>query len=89
MAVLLPPRLQATGQGLYQVTAFGVAAIVADLVGGPVYAGLGSGALFAGAAALTVAGAILSLVVFPRAGVARAPEVDPGASLPAMAPTQG
>ncbi len=89
MAVLLPPRLQATGQGLYQVTAFGVAAFVANLVGGQVYAGLGSTALFAGAAAFAVAAAILALVVFPRAGAPRVLADDPTASLPFMAPTLG
>ena len=89
MAVLLPPRLQATGQGLYQVTGFGVAAFVANLVGGQVYAGLGSAALFAGAAALAVAAAIVALAVFPHAGVPRVDEDDPVASLPFTAPTLG
>jgi len=89
MAVLLPPRLQATGQGLYQVTGFGVAAVVANLVGGQVYAGLGSTALFAGAAVLAVAAAILALAVFPRAGVPRTIADDPAASLPFTAPTLG
>ena len=89
MTVLLPPRLQATGQGLYQVTAFGVAAFVANFAGGEVYAGLGSGVLFAGAAAFAVAAAILALAVFPRAGTPRALEDDPAASLPFMAPTLG
>ena len=89
MAVLLPPRLQATGQGLYQVTGFGVAAFVANLGGGQVYAGLGSTALFAGAAALAVASAILALAVFPHAGAPRVPEGDPMAALPFTAPTLG
>ena len=89
MAVLLPPRLQATGQGLYQVTGFGVAAIVANLVGGQVYVGLGAATLFAGAAALAVAAAILALAVFPGAPVPQTREVDPAASLPFRAPTLG
>ncbi len=89
MAVLLPPRLQATGQGLYQVTGFGVAAIVANLVGGQVYAGLGSAALFGGAAVLAVASAILALAVFPRAGVPRPIAGDAAASLPFTPPTLG
>jgi PPP family 3-phenylpropionic acid transporter len=89
MAILLPPRLQATGQGLYQVTAFGVAAVVANFVGGQVYAVLGSTALFAGAAVLAVAAALLALAVFPHAGAARVLEDDLAASLPFMAPTLG
>jgi len=89
MAVLLPPRLQATGQGLYQVTGFGVAAIVANLVGGQVYAGLGSAALFAGSAVLAVAAAILALTAFPRAGASGALESDAATSLPLLAPTLG
>ena len=89
MAVLLPPRLQATGQGLYQVTGFGVAAVVANFVGGQVYAGLGSTALFAGAAVLAVAAAILALAVFPHAGAPRVLEDELAASLPFMAPTLG
>jgi MFS family permease len=89
MAVLLPARLQATGQGLYQVTGFGVAAVVANFVGGQVYAGLGSAALFGGAAALAVAAAILALVVFPHADASRIREDDPAASLPFAAPTLG
>jgi PPP family 3-phenylpropionic acid transporter len=89
MAVLLPPRLQATGQGLYQVTGFGVAAIIANFVGGQVYAGLGSAALFAGAAVLAVAAAILALAVFPHADASRIREEDPVASLPFTVPTLG
>jgi MFS family permease len=89
MAVLLPPRLQATGQGLYQVTAFGAAAVVANLVGGQIYAVLGSGALFGGAAVLAVASAILALTVFPRAGEGPVPLDEAAASLPFVAPTLG
>jgi len=58
-------------------------------VGGQVYAGLGSAALFAGAAALAVAAAIVALAVFPHAGVPRVLEDDPVASLPFTAPTLG
>ena len=45
MAVLLPPRLQATGQGHLPVTGFGVAAVLANVFGGFLY-GLGSPVLF-------------------------------------------
>ena len=89
MAVLLPARLQATGQGLYQVTGFGVAAVVANFVGGQVYAGLGFAALFGGAAALAVAAAVLALVVFQHADESRIREDDTAASLPFAAPTLG
>ncbi|HUP55713.1 MAG TPA: MFS transporter, partial [Methylomirabilota bacterium] len=34
IAALLPPELQATGQSLFQTTGFGVAAIVANVIGG-------------------------------------------------------
>jgi MFS family permease len=89
MAVLLPPRLQATGQGLYQVTGFGIAAVVANLVGGQVYASLGASALFGGAAVLGVAAAILAVLVFPRAGEPQVAVDDLAASLPFAAPTLG
>ena len=89
MAVLLPRRFQATGQGLYQVTAFGVAAVVANFVGGQVYAGLGSAVLFGGAAVLAAAAAFLALAVFPHADASRVREDDAAASLPFAAPTLG
>jgi len=68
MTVLLPPRLQATGQGLYQVTAFGLAAILANLLGGVVYGSVGPGALFGGAAALAVVSSGAALAWLPRRG---------------------
>ncbi len=46
MAVLLPPRLQATGQGLYQLTGFGLAAVLANVVGGLLYGAFGSEIVF-------------------------------------------
>ena len=81
--------LQATGQGLYQVTGFGIAAVVANLVGGQVYASLGASALFGGAAVLGVAAAILAVLVFPRAGEPQVAVDDLAASLPFAAPTLG
>ncbi len=68
MSILLPPRLQGTGQGLYQVTAFGVAAVVANVLGGAVYGSLGSGVLFGGALVLTLIGAAAVLAWLPRRG---------------------
>jgi PPP family 3-phenylpropionic acid transporter len=82
MAVLLPPRLQATGQGLYQVTAFGVAAVVANIGGGLLYGALGSAAVFAVAAVLAVAAGLLAVIVFPRRGERVVREGDKDVPLP-------
>ena len=68
MAVLLPPRLQATGQGLYQVTGFGIAAVIANIGGGLLYGAFGSATVFALAAMLAVGAGILAVAVFPRRG---------------------
>ena len=81
MAVLLPPRLQATGQGLYQVTGFGVAAVVAN-IGGGLYGTLGSAAVFAVGAVFAVAAGLLAFVVFPRRGERVAREGDEAIPLP-------
>ncbi len=82
MAVLLPPRLQATGQGLYQLTGFGVAAIIANVFGGLLYGSLGSGVVFAIAAALACVAAVIAFAVFPRTGAEVAREEDFEVSLP-------
>ncbi len=82
MAVLLPPRLQATGQGLYQLTAFGIAAVVANVGGGIVYGALGAGVLFAIATALGVAAGAVAFAAFPRTGARIAREEDFERSLP-------
>jgi len=82
MAVLLPPRLQATGQGLYQVTGFGVAAVVANIGGGLLYGALGSAAVFAVAAVLATAAGLLAVIVFPRRGERVVREGDEDVPLP-------
>lgn len=82
VAVLLPPRLQATGQGLYQVTAFGIAAVVANGGGGLLYGAFGSAAVFAVAAVLASAAGLLALLVFPRRGERVAREEDEVIALP-------
>jgi PPP family 3-phenylpropionic acid transporter len=74
--VLLPLRLQATGQGLYQTISFGVAAMVANLVGGLIYQGVGPPALFIVMAAAGFAGAGLGWLVLPQTGERRAPELE-------------
>lgn len=57
IARILPPELQATGQALFQVSAFGIAAIVANIAGGVLYEAIGPqvfglGAVLAGVAAV-------------------------------------
>lgn len=82
MAVLLPPRLQATGQGLYQVTGFGVAAVVANIGGGFLYGAFGSAVVFGVAAVFAVAAGLLAFLVFPRRGERIAREGDEAMPLP-------
>jgi PPP family 3-phenylpropionic acid transporter len=62
---LLPPRLQGTGQGLFQMTAFGIAAIVANLAGGLVYGSFGSSAFFATIALVAASSAIVGWLAIP------------------------
>jgi MFS family permease len=68
MNVLLPQGLQATGQGLYQTTAFGISAMIANAVGGIVYEDLGSPTLFAGAAIIAAVSAVLGWRLLPHGG---------------------
>jgi PPP family 3-phenylpropionic acid transporter len=65
IAALLPPELQATGQALYQTTAFGIGAIVANVVGGALYATIGPAATFGLGAILAVVAAAVGVVAFP------------------------
>ncbi|MEA2613561.1 MAG: 1 like family, partial [Chloroflexota bacterium] len=65
IAALLPPELQATGQSLFQTTAFGIAAIVANVVGGVLYDSLGHVAVFGLAAVMALASAALGWFAFP------------------------
>lgn len=67
IATLLPAELQATGQALFQTTAFGIAAIVANVVGGILYDSLGHVAVFGLAAVMAVTAAALGWFVFPTA----------------------
>ena len=70
IARLLPAELQATGQSLYQTIAFGVGAIVANIVGGLLYGAFGHTAVFGLGAALAMIAATVGAVVFPRGGTA-------------------
>ena len=67
IAALLPAELQATGQALFQTTAFGIAAIVANVVGGVLYDSLGHTAVFGLAAVMAIVAASLGWFVFPAA----------------------
>ncbi len=69
ITAMLPGRLQGTGQALFQTTAFGLAAIVADIGGGIVYGTAGYAAVFGLAAIAGVAAAGVGLIALPsRAG---------------------
>jgi MFS family permease len=72
IAALLPSDLQATGQGLFQTIAFGVAGIIANVAGGVLYETGGAVALFGVGAVLAVAAAVVGWIAFP----ARAPSRD-------------
>ena len=74
--VLLPLRLQATGQSLYQTIAFGIGSMLANLIGGAIYESLGPPALFALSSAAGFGAALLGWLVLPRIGEARPPELD-------------
>lgn len=65
IAALLPADLQATGQSLFQTTAFGMAAIAANVIGGILYDSLGHVAVFGLAAVMALAAATLGWFVFP------------------------
>lgn len=64
ISALLPRDLQATGQALYQTIAFGIASIVANIVGGIVYATFGV-VVFGLAAVLVMVGAVVGWLVLP------------------------
>jgi PPP family 3-phenylpropionic acid transporter len=68
IAWLLPAELQATGQALYQTTAFGIGAIVANVIGGVLYASVGHAATFGLGAVLAIAAAAVGVVAFPSRG---------------------
>jgi MFS family permease len=65
IAALLPADLQATGQSLFQTSAFGVAAIVANVIGGILYDSLGHVAVFGLGAVMALAAAVLGWFVVP------------------------
>lgn len=70
IAGMLPAGLQATGQTLFQATGFGLAAILANLLGGFLYASAGPLGVFGGGALCAAAGGLIGLVALPRVSVA-------------------
>ncbi len=60
IANLLPPELQATGQGLYQTVGFGASAVIANALGGVVFGLGGAMPLFLGCAVLALGGAAVT-----------------------------
>jgi MFS transporter, PPP family, 3-phenylpropionic acid transporter len=74
ISALLPPRLQATGQGLYQVVSFGIAGVVANALGGVLFGVLPAAWFFGGAGLLCAIGGILALAAFAPVPASRSPE---------------
>lgn len=65
IAAILPPELQATGQGLYQTVGFGASAVVANAFGGAIYGLGGARPLFLACATLAVVGAAVAWRTVP------------------------
>ena len=65
IARMLPADLQATGQSLFQTTAFGLGAILANLIGGILFGALGPSALFGTMAVLALVAAVVGWLAFP------------------------
>jgi MFS family permease len=72
MARLLPPRLQATGQTLFQAACFGFAAFLANFGGGILYAVAGPLGVFGVGGVCAIAGGLAGFVVLPGLGDAAA-----------------
>lgn len=83
IAALLPSELQATGQSLFQTSAFGVAAIIANVVGGFLYESFGHVAVFGLGSVLALLAAVVGWFAFPRGPVRQAGSSRPStASVP-------
>ncbi len=65
IAAFLPADLQATGQALFQMTAFGAAAVVANVLGGLLYELVGHAAVFGLGAVLALAAAVVGWLAVP------------------------
>jgi len=66
MRALLPPRLQGTGQTLFQATLFGISGFVINVLGGLVYPSVGYEGLFALCAGLAGCGVVVGRVAYGR-----------------------
>ena len=87
MQLLLPPRLQGSGQALASMTTAGVAAFIANVLGGVIYGGPGHRLLFAVAAAFALVGAALGWLWLPGRGAG--PDADPARTAPMAADPDG
>lgn len=70
IAVILPRDLQGTGQSLFQTSAFGIGAIIANMLGGVLYESFGHATLFGLGAVLAIAAALIGWLSFPHGGSA-------------------
>lgn len=77
MQLLLPSRLQGSGQALASMTTAGIAAFVANVLGGLIYGGPAHQVLFGVGAVFAIAGAILGWLWMPRRGAKRFTEPAP------------
>jgi len=82
---MLPVGLQSTGQTLLQAACFGVGAILANLLGGILYADAGPLGVFGGAAACAVIGGAIGLVALPSFGEASGGVRQEPAAVPLVA----
>jgi len=65
VATMLPARLQSTGQTLMQAAAFGISAILANLIGGILYGAVGPLGVFGVGAVIAVIGGAIGFVALP------------------------
>ena len=75
--LLLPPRLQGSGQALVSITTAGIASFLANVAGGLLYGGGGPPALFGISAVIALLGAGVGWAVLPRRGAHRVSEPTP------------
>ncbi len=76
IGVLLPSRLQGTGQALFQTMAFGISAVIANVIGGLIYDSLGPGFVFSLGSVAAVLAAIVAWRSLPRRGEKQASEAE-------------
>jgi MFS family permease len=77
---MLPVALQSTGQTLLQAACFGIGAILANFLGGILYATAGPLGVFGGGGACAVIGGVIGLAALPSFGQASG---EPGVEVPA------